>query len=564
MIDEFPEWFDCMKVNCIDGTDMNKTVLQNKNSQPNYSVGMPNQPRDIPRNQDSNGHQILEAGRTQYTTIVNKSRDHNNTNMNIHEKGETTSLFSVESLLRDTDSVKESGSTNRHEQEKSVRIVTGPDTEQNNNSRPTVHTSSKNVESNLPRESENSSNIPVAQCELVNSQSNINTNTRIEALPPSFTTQSDRNRTKNKSQQNTLGMPSPRTNHALTDEGNPTVANRGRSFVRYTDSVQSRCRSHSLGRQYVNSVQNMADFMAANRNTTDASKNSKLNKDTRTDISTEKRNETYSFKQPQRDRLNDPDTVKKGGGERPLNFTVLNIQGLIGKRYDKLTSSELKTIFNNSDVILLTETWTNEQSKIELEGFTCFMLNRNKHQRARRDSGGLVIYIRNEFCDGNTLVKVNEGCIIWVKLYGELFHIDSDLYVCLCYNTPVGSSRANYSDRSVFDMILDDILYFEAHLNGNCHFIVCGDLNARTANLPDYVASDSLQLSDLLPEDYVIDSPLPRVSEDKVSNEYGNQLLEFCKATGLRLANGRLGEDKNIGRFTCIKGNGSSVVDYVL
>ena len=206
--------------------------------------------------------------------------------------------------------MKESGSTNRHEQEKSVRIVTGPDTEQNNNSRPTVHTSSKNVESNLPRESENSSNTPVAQCELVNSQSNINTNTRIEGLPPSFTTQSDRNRTKNKSQQNTLGMPSPRTNHALTDEGNPTVANRGRSFVRYTDSVQSRCRSLSLGRQYVNSVQNMGDFMAANRNTTDASKNSKLNKDTRTDISTEKRNETNSFKQLQRDRLNDPDTVK--------------------------------------------------------------------------------------------------------------------------------------------------------------------------------------------------------------------------------------------------------------
>ena len=35
VIDEFPEWFDCMKVNRIDGTDMNKTVLQNKNSQPN-------------------------------------------------------------------------------------------------------------------------------------------------------------------------------------------------------------------------------------------------------------------------------------------------------------------------------------------------------------------------------------------------------------------------------------------------------------------------------------------------------------------------------------------------
>ena len=50
--------------------------------------------------------------------------------------------------------------------------------------------------------------------------------------------------------------------------------------------------------------------MAANRNTTDASRNPKLNQDTRTDILTEKGNETNSFKQPQRDRLNDPDTVK--------------------------------------------------------------------------------------------------------------------------------------------------------------------------------------------------------------------------------------------------------------
>ena len=32
----------------------------------------------------------------------------------------------------------------------------------------------------------------------------------------------------------------------------------------------------------------------------------------------------------------------------------------------------------------------------------------------------------------------------------------------------------------------------------------------------------------------------------------------------MRIINGRLGDDAGVGRFTCVKGNGHSVVDYVL
>ena len=68
----------------------------------------------------------------------------------------------------------------------------------------------------------------------------------------------------------------------------------------------------------------------------------------------------------------------------------------------------------------------------------------------------------------------------------------------------------------------------------------------------------------MLPDDYVEDIFLCRVSQDKVTNEYGNYLLNLCKASGLRIMNGRIGSDDGLGKFTCVTENGCSVVDYVL
>ena len=49
-------------------------------------------------------------------------------------------------------------------------------------------------------------------------------------------------------------------------------------------------------------------------------------------------------------------------------------------------------------------------------------------------------------------------------------------------------------------------------------------------------------------------------------NNNGNLLLEFCKQTGLRILNGRVGRDANIGKYTFFgyRSRGSSLVDYVL
>jgi hypothetical protein len=47
-------------------------------------------------------------------------------------------------------------------------------------------------------------------------------------------------------------------------------------------------------------------------------------------------------------------------------------------------------------------------------------------------------------------------------------------------------------------------------------------------------------------------------------NNNGTLLLDLCKQTGLRIFNGRVGNDKGIGKYTFIGSRGSSLVDYVI
>jgi hypothetical protein len=44
----------------------------------------------------------------------------------------------------------------------------------------------------------------------------------------------------------------------------------------------------------------------------------------------------------------------------PLRFVLLNIQGIATKRTNKLNSPEIRNIFENNDIVLFSETWTDE------------------------------------------------------------------------------------------------------------------------------------------------------------------------------------------------------------
>lgn len=94
--------------------------------------------------------------------------------------------------------------------------------------------------------------------------------------------------------------------------------------------------------------------------------------------------------------------------------------------------------------------------------------------------------------------------------------------------------------------------------------MICGDFNCRTGTEPDFVVFDNDAISDFLPDGYQIDENFLRFSQDKILNTNGRKLLDFCKANGLRICNGRLGDDKGMGKYTYVGSTGSSVVDYVI
>lgn len=138
-------------------------------------------------------------------------------------------------------------------------------------------------------------------------------------------------------------------------------------------------------------------------------------------------------------------------------------------------------------------------------------------------------------------------------------------FICLCYNVSEWSSRQGLIDNvNIFNRISDQMVHRRNITNSMCDFMVCGDINARSSNFADYVEDDTAEHIHVLPDDYLVDTPLMRASEDKGFTRYGSQLLDFCKETGLRIANGRVGKDKGIEKYTFVGSTGKSVVDFIM
>ena len=77
---------------------------------------------------------------------------------------------------------------------------------------------------------------------------------------------------------------------------------------------------------------------------------------------------------------------------------LLNVQGLIGKQYNKRDCEETKYLFNTYNILLFTETWSNDLFNYEVDNFYSYILHRkNMVKKSKRSSGGFMIYIHNKF-----------------------------------------------------------------------------------------------------------------------------------------------------------------------
>ena len=141
--------------------------------------------------------------------------------------------------------------------------------------------------------------------------------------------------------------------------------------------------------------------------------------------------------------------------------------------------------------------------------------------------------------------------------------------MCLPYLAPVGSKWAAKQSVEVVEKFKTDVLMFSE----TGFLIICGDLNARTDVLNDYLSEEEVLTNEWLnslnfDQEYNTLNKLKlpkRSSQDKGGlSGHGKALLELCKATNLKIVNGRAFQDKNIGKFTFHESRGSSVVDYLL
>ena len=134
----------------------------------------------------------------------------------------------------------------------------------------------------------------------------------------------------------------------------------------------------------------------------------------------------------------------------------------------------------------------------------------------------------------------------------------------MVYVSPEGSSIHELRNLDIHMELVRQITALEAE--GYACYLV-GDFNGRTGTASDFVELDNNSIYLPLDEEYAVDNDsIPiRCNEDIVLNNFGRQLLDICKMTGVRIVNGRYHADANIGKFTChTANNGHSTVDYLL
>ena len=225
--------------------------------------------------------------------------------------------------------------------------------------------------------------------------------------------------------------------------------------------------------------------------------------------------------------------------------------------------------FGDADIVAVAETWLQPGCVAPaVPGFECLQLNRQyMHNRAVKGSGGLAVYYAQRLASKVSVWKHSGfDTALWVKV-DKSVGLRDDLYLATCYFPPEGATFYGQRDGPIesdtFQSLIDDIQVV-SHLG---HYLLCGDFNARTSSLHDWLDSEIWKHADvensMLYE--VAQPPLRNNAGDLHSraNNFGKSFIEMCQVTETWILNGRTTGDIP-GQHTCEANGGNSVVDYFL
>ena len=219
-------------------------------------------------------------------------------------------------------------------------------------------------------------------------------------------------------------------------------------------------------------------------------------------------------------------------------------------------------LISQYDLIFLNETWISNKdtTNLNINGYISEHIpgNKSKNTTKGRFSGGISFYYKNDLKNVVKVVEKLQSGIIWVKIDKSLFPFNQDVYICHLYVPPSSSKVLNISEVDILEQLELCIEKYDSI--GKVY--ITGDFNCRTASSMDYIEFDKYIDQDFLIFDT---SNIPkRSNQDSVLDYNGLRLLDLCQSTGLLIANGRISNDRNIGKFTFCSHIGQSTVDYLL
>ena len=149
----------------------------------------------------------------------------------------------------------------------------------------------------------------------------------------------------------------------------------------------------------------------------------------------------------------------------------------------------------------------------------------------------------------------NSEIALFFKIKSSLLNSEKDL-LCTCVYIPPSSSL--YAIPDCFEKLENDII--DTKDNNDCDILVFGDCNATTKNwtlfsITNMTFQKNLRMTQT---DYLT---IDKTRTDVNQTSMGKNLLDFCKADNLRILNGRVGRDKNLGNFTT---RNNTVIDYCI
>ena len=247
-----------------------------------------------------------------------------------------------------------------------------------------------------------------------------------------------------------------------------------------------------------------------------------------------------------------------------ISIVSWNINGI----KNKINNPNFLELIKPYEVIFLQETFVNKgDENFAVDGFTCKNVSQsNKHKAAKRNAGGISVYIKNELSNQIKVIKTTAEHFVWLKINKSLTGLPLDTYCCGAYIQPKDSPiYSRQPELDLFSLLSNDVNKFK-QLG---HVMFTGDLNARIGTTSD-CPQDSFSPIDDDPLSYVDTIDVPnRCSMDVHNNPWGNNLLDICHAHDLCLLNGRTlgdlkGQFTNFSRKGKHKKAGSSVVDIAV